>query len=337
MRTDAQLIESWLTHLHHNRGRSPTTVGKYRGYLARLVAWLIEQDKRLGEATDQDLEAFSGLVMHREGLSPRSRRALVAAIRGFYSWAVTSRAIGTNPAAALPYPKSGLRLPVAMQLRNAERLLMEPDIGTFMGVRDAAMLALMMGCGLRISGLLALNQSDLTFTEVEGVEWLIIRTREKGNRERLVPAPHEARLLVRAYLGHHELEQIDRTLPDGDQVLFVGTRNRSIPEHEYRGEARRLKPRSVRDMVTRYGEAAGIPRDQLYPHAMRHLYGTELAEEDVDLLVRQTLMGHASPTSTKIYTHLAARKLTKAVRTGNPLAKINTPVSDLMRHLEKAT
>lgn len=331
------LVSEWLEHLQHNKGRAPTTVGKYRGYLRRLSSWLAEQEKGLLEATADDLEDFCGLQAHRDGLSPRSRRALVSSVRGFYEWAQRGGHLRQgNPSSSLPYPKAGLKLPVPMELSNAERLLMQPDISTFTGVRDAAMLSLMIGCGLRLGGLIALNQSDLQFAEVEGSDWLIVRTREKGGRERLVPAPHESKLLLRAYLGHPDLEDIDRRLEDGDQVLFVSTRNRSVPEHEYRGEARRLHQRSIREMVVRYGDAAGIPRRQLHPHAMRHLYGTELAEADVDLLVRQSLMGHANASSTEVYTHLAARKLTSAVAQGNPFSRIKTPVTDLLRKLEEA-
>ncbi|MBA1147392.1 tyrosine-type recombinase/integrase [Ectothiorhodospiraceae bacterium WFHF3C12] len=330
-----ELIDDYLDYLRHNQGRSPATAIKYGGYLRRLAGWIQEAGGHLLTLSSDDLEQFTGLVMHKEGLSPRSRRALVAAVRGFYSWARSRGHIRQDPAAGLPYPRAGLKLPTPMQLRHAEKLLMQPDISTFTGVRDAAILSVLIGCGLRIGGLCALNEGDLIFTDVDGVEWMIIRTREKGDRERLLPAPHETRLLVRAYLGHQELEHIDRHLENGDQVLFVSTRNRTVPEHQFRGEERRLAQRTIRDMIVRYGEAAGIPRKELHPHAMRHLYGTELAEDDVDLLVRQTLMGHVDSNSTKIYTHLAMRKLTQHMGKANPLSKVKTPVTDLLRHLQR--
>lgn len=335
MPTDADLVDAWLAHLQHNRGRSDATAAKYRGYVIRLASYAAAEGTSLTALDADALEAWSGLQMHREGLSPRSRRALVAALRGFYAWADRQGHVRTNPAQSLPYPTAGRPLPRAMQLRSAERLLMSLDISTFPGVRDAAVLSVLMGCGLRLSGVVGLNQSSLVWAEQEGQEWLVIRTREKGGRERVVPAPHEARLLIRAYLGHAELEGIDRSLPSGDQVLFVSQRNRSIPPHQYHGEARRLSARSVRDMVVRYGRRLGIPRDELHPHAMRHLYGTELAEDDVDLLLRKALMGHTDANSTEIYSHLATRKLTKVVERSNPLAKVQTPVTDLLRHMRE--
>ena len=118
----------------------------------------------------------------------------------------------------------------------------------------------------------------------------------------------------------------------GDQVLFVSTRNRTVPPHEYHGERRRLRRQAVVAMVKRHGK--GIPEEQLHPHALRHLYGTELREDDVDLITRQRLMGHADPKTTAIYDHLAMRKVTRDVDRANPLAKIRTPASDLLKQLK---
>ena len=132
-----------------------------------------------------------------------------------------------------------------------------------------------------------------------------------------------------------DLKKINRDLDKGDRVLFVSVRNRNVRAHEYHGEKRRLNSRSIASMIEKHGRAAGIPREELNPHAMRHLFGTELAEHDVDLLKRQTLLGHVSPSSTEIYTHLALRSLAKVVDKANPLQRINTPVSDIKREMVK--
>ncbi len=224
-----------------------------------------------------------------------------------------------------------------MTLESAQKLLMQPDLNTLIGVRDAAILALFIGTGIRLSGLLRLNESALQFYRDEkDKERLAVKVREKGKKERLVPVPDEARLLLRAYLGHPELEAIGRTLPDGDRILFVSTKNRGISEDKYH-EERRLSARSVQDMIEGYGKKAGIPRKQLHPHAARHLYGTELAEEKVDLLTRQALLGHADPKSTEIYTQLATRALTRAADKANPLSKIKTPATELAREMARTS
>jgi len=193
-----------------------------------------------------------------------------------------------------------------------------------------ALLAVLIGCGPRVSGLCALNEGDLLWTQSEaGFEELTIRLREKGGNERYVPAPEETRLLLRAYLGHPDLDAIDRRLPSGDQVLWVNQHNSHTLGPEHRGEARRLTAWSVWQMIRQRGAAAGVDPRYLHPHAFRHLYGQELAEGDVDLLTRQRLMGHADPKSTAIYSHIAFRKLRKAAQDANPLRRIKSPASGL--------
>jgi site-specific recombinase XerC len=96
-----------------------------------------------------------------------------------------------------------------------------------------------------------------------------------------------------------------------------------------------MNRRAVTKLFAKYGKELDIPKEQMHPHALRHLFGAELAESDVDLLVRQMLMGHEDPKSTKIYTNLAVRKLARESDRANPLAKIKTPVSDLLKRLQQ--
>jgi len=330
---DNQAVESWLKWLTLNKGRSDATEVKYRNHLNRFFDFL--DGRPIGSVTLDDLEAFTGEHLFKtRGLKPRTRSTAVAAIRSFFSWAVKTGLIVSDISESLAYPSVGKRLPRGISLQDAETLLMAPDLDTFLGVRDAAMMALLIGCGMRVSGLVGLNQSSLIFTkDHKGRDRLIVRVLEKGNKERLIPAPSEAMLLVRAYLGHDELERIDRHLPNGDQVLFVSVKNNSVPAHEYHGENRRLAPRSVNDRLVKYAEQSGVSVKFAHPHAFRHLYGTELTESDVNLLTTQALMGHESPEYTGIYTSLAVRKLTDEVEKANPLGKMRTPVTDLLKQL----
>jgi len=323
------LLEGFCAYLELNRGRAPRTVAQYRVYLLRLAKHFDDPLR----ATPQELEQFVGLDQHKAGLGPRSRRVLVSAVRGFFSWAARQGVVDADPARDLPYPEWGFRFPVALELKYAEHLVMAPDLNTFAGVRDCAMLMILLGCGLRVSELVGLNDADLEFRQHEGRERLILRVRGKGNRERLVPAPQEAWAMLRCYLGHSDLHGIDRVLPTGNRVLFVSVCNRMVREDLYRGEARRLCRSSVYRMLRKYGDAAGVPAEQCHPHALRHLYATELAESGTDLLDIQANLGHKSLESTRIYIHLAmSRRMEVADRHG-PLRKIQTPVSALLRHL----
>lgn len=333
--TNKDLILEWLQLIEHNKNRALGTVNKYHAYLNNLAEWLKAREKTLRQADKADLEEYTGIEAHKQGMAPRSRRPMIAAIRGFYAWAKGQWYVKDDPAATLSYPTTGIRLPKGMTLGNAEKLLMQPGLDDFRSVRDSAILGVFMGCGLRVGGLTSINQEDLVFHEIDGQEWLIIRVTEKGDKERFVPAPHETRLLIRAYLGHPELKHKDRTLEDGRRVLFVSTRNHSVPPHEYFGENTRLTEGTIHRMIVKRGTAAGIPRDQCHPHALRHLYGTELTESDVQQNKIQVLLGHSCAKSTAIYQHVAMRTLIKAMEQANPLAKIHTPVSDLADHLSR--
>ena len=337
MSDERELILEWLRWKEHNEGRLPGTVNKYLRYLEELAQWLAkEKQARLLDAGPNDLEEFAGIEAHRRGITPISRRPLVSAIKGFYAWAAKRGLVFEDPAEKLPYPRAGVRLPKGMELKNAERLMMAPDIDTFLGVRDATILAVFIGCGLRLSGLVRLNQSDLIWVDDEGLDRLVIRVKEKGDKERYMPAPNETSLMLRGYLNHPDLKAIDRRLPDGDRVLFVSVNDRRTPAHEYYGEARRISRRSVADMVEKYGERCGIPRDQCSPHKLRHLFGTELIESDVNLFKAQALMGHSDPKTTKGYVHVAMRSLAQAIDKANPLSKMKLPITELARHLSRS-
>jgi integrase/recombinase XerD len=325
-----ELIEQWLDFKNLNQGKSEATIVKYRYYLTLFIEYCDIKKINALNATTTELEYFLGFYLHERKLSPQTRRTGVAAIRGFYAWLTEQTKIKVNTAIDLPYPASAKKIPVAMGLANFEKLLHQCDLSTFLGIRDAAIIAILGGTGMRLGGLYTLNQSSLQFFEHEDRERLAIKVLEKGNKERLLPVPLEAHLFLRAYLGHPELKAINRDLPNGDKVLFVSTNNHNINTWDYYGENRRLQPRSIQDMITKRGESAGIPRNQSRPHALRHLTGTEYAEEDLDLITIQTLLGHVSPNTTAIYIHMAMRKLTSQIDKANPLAKVKTAVTPLI-------
>lgn len=326
----------WLAFLENNQGRSPATIIKYEGYLRKFRVFLEERDRDHLSADLDDLDEFSGIYLIRQRMTSAGRKPVIAALRGFFAWLKRSGARSDNPAEGIVSPKLGSKVPVFMQLKDAEKLLKQPDLETFKGIRDAAMIATLIGCGFRVSGMLGLNESSLIFTTDEnGREVLIIKVVEKGKKMRMVPAPEEVRLFIRAYLGHPFLSKVVRDLDDGDKVLFISICNTKVKAHQYYGERRRMRPHSFDWILKDYGEKVGIPRNTLHAHALRHLYGTELAEADTNILHMQALMGHAKTDTVAIYNHTAMRKLRKESSRGNPLGKISTPVSALIEKLGK--
>lgn len=333
--TFADLIEEYLTYKQHNEGCSERLVEVYRLALTRLGKFMQGMERDPITARHEDLVAFTGPWLFKQGLiDPVSRRTHVSAVRGFFKWAMANGKSQQNAASGVPQPKAGLKIPRVMTLADFEKLMWQPDFATFSGVRDAAMIAVLGGCGLRASGLVDLNVSNIVRDVVDGTPRLFLKVTEKGNKQRKIPIPEQAALLIQLYLDHHELAGVDRLLPNGDAVLFVSLRRTDIPAHEYRGEKRRFSRKQINHMLDRYGEAAGIERHLRHPHAMRHLYGTELAEDDVPTITAQRLMGHADPKSTEIYQQLALRKLTRVSDKASPLNKINTPVSALLNQLK---
>ncbi len=150
-------IEKFLEFHRMNRGRSERTGKVYRLALSRLYAFLEEHQRAWTAATHDDLLVFTGIWLHRKGLrDPLSRRPMVSAVREFYRWAASHGLVGNSPAAALPYPRAGRKLPRVMTLSSAEKLMWAPDFSTFEGVRDGAILGVLIGCGLRVSGLVGL-------------------------------------------------------------------------------------------------------------------------------------------------------------------------------------
>jgi site-specific recombinase XerD len=321
---------AWCEFLQHNKNLSPRTYGQYFLYLERLRAFLAERNKDHLSASQDDLEEFCGIHQLKAGVKPVSRKPIISCFRGFFGWMVRKGLRADNPSAILVLPKVGDPDKMHMRLADAEKLLFNPDLTTFLGVRDAAMMATLLGCGVRVSGLCGLNQSDLVFERGEkDRELLTIRVREKGNKQREIPAPDEVRLFIRDYLGHPYLGGIVRTLDNNDQVLFVSTMSKAVAAHLYYGEHRRISPKSVFEVIRKHGRMAGLPDNILHPHAFRTLYGTRLAEADVSIHSMQALMGHARPETTAIYVKLATQKLRKDNDRANPLASMRTPVTGL--------
>lgn len=335
--TDDGAIDAWLTWMRSSRGRSELTVNKYEAALARLREFL--DGKALLDANSSELEMFCGLWLHKKGVVARSRIPYVSAVRGFYKWARKEGAVKVNPATGLEHPKTGNPLPRAISLANAEKLMWAPDMGSFIGVRDALMLTLLIGCGLRVSGLVGMNESDVRSLEIEGQLRLTVSVTEKGSKQRRIPLPMEADRLLRVYLDHDELKAIDRSIEPkpgkSDKVLFVSVRSTVFRPGLSPGEQRRLTRKAVNDMIHRYGKKVGIPKEELHPHAMRHLFGTELTEDNVPTASVAELLGHADLKSTAIYIQLAMKRKAGLLDKHGPMSKMNTPVSELLKRLPK--
>ena len=331
-------VARFRDYLRFTKNRSERTAEAYDLALRRFGEYMGEADPLA--ATHDDLVMFAGKWLFDRKVGANARKPYVAAVRTFFKWAAAGGGyLKKNPAVALEYPKQSKTLPLQLTLGNAEKILHQPDLSTFKGLRDSAIMHLLIGCGIRVSALTGINEGDFVADTIARQPRLLVRIRTKGDKEEMKILPQQADLVVRMYLEHPALLAMNRTISEGkyagDKVVFVQTGNSQLPADQFIGEKRRMSRKAVTAMIKAYGRKAEIPETQLHPHAMRHLFGTELVEGEVHMARVQQAMGHSDPKSTAIYLHLAQAKMAAEIDRANPLAKITTPISQFLDRLNK--
>jgi len=317
--TMVELIHTYLDHLTVERGMSPHTVSAYRRDLHRYADYLTE----LGVT---DSSQVSGTMIGsyaarlREGIpapdgdgwaEPPLANASVAraviAVRSLHRFAAAEGLTGEDPARSIRPPKPPRRLPKALSLEQVQAMLEIPSTDTNVGLRDAALLELLYGTGLRISEAVALDVDEvhrlLRTSDAERPAGL--RVLGKGSKERIVPVGSYARAALDAYLirGRPGLTANGRGTP----ALFVNTRGG------------RLSRQSAWGVLRSVAEKAGITAE-VSPHTLRHSYATHLLDGGADIRVVQELLGHASVTTTQIYTLVTIDHLREVFLTSHPRA-----------------
>jgi integrase/recombinase XerD len=302
-------IEEFLVHLRAERGLSPATVRAYRGDLADFArstptsaAWDREPSVPLGYLARRTDRGRAG----EPHLRPSSLRRRAAAIRGFYRFAFGESLIPVDVAAQVDLPRQARELPEALSQDETERLLeaIDPaDPGEPFALRDRALLELLYAAGLRVSEAIGLDREDLSF------DGGFVRTIGKGDKERLVPVGEIALAWLRRYelelrpvlLRHSHVEP-----PRGGPIFLTG-------------HGRRLARQQAWTVVHRAAKVAGLP-DWVSPHTLRHSFATHLLEGGADLRIVQELLGHASISTTQLYTHLTGERIKEVYARAHPRA-----------------
>lgn len=290
-------VDEFARHQASVAGRSAHTV---RAYAADIVS-LLDHAVRMGRGDPGGLDLpvlRSWLARLRTGGAARTtlaRRA--AAARTFSTWAYRAGLLGSDVAAALASPRPHRDLPAVLAAEEAAAAMAAPgEEAAPVLLRDRAVLELLYATGIRVSELCGLDLTDLDRPR------RLVRVLGKGSRERAVPfgAPAEQALEDWLRLGRPSLAG-----PDSAQALLLGARGG------------RLHPTVVRRLVARHTRAAGA---QISPHGLRHSAATHLLEGGADLRSVQELLGHASLSSTQIYTHVSVERLRAAYRQAHPRA-----------------
>ncbi|HEX6644119.1 MAG TPA: tyrosine recombinase XerC [Gemmatimonadales bacterium] len=295
--------EEFLRHLADERQQSPHTVAAYRRDIEAFVefcgrhygSWTWETVDRLG------LRGFLG-DLQRRGLAKRSAARALSAVRSLYRYLQEHHGVPNNVAKAARVPKLEKRLPTWLEKEQTERLFAWAEerarSDEFQPVRDLAILELFYSTGMRLSELagLSLESVDLLADQA--------RVRGKGRKERIVPIGSRAVSALRRYLNVREAVV---RLPGSDRrALFLGRRGK------------RLTPRSVQLAMHRMFDAVG--GDELRVHSLRHTFATHMLDAGADLRAVQELLGHASLSTTQVYTHTSVERLKKVYNQAHPRA-----------------
>ncbi|MGZ4471861.1 MAG: site-specific tyrosine recombinase XerD [Nocardioidaceae bacterium] len=301
-------MRAYLDHLVVERGLADNTLKSYRRDLRRYVSFLAGRDVDDVAAVGENLvTAF--LMSLREGdaehppLSAGSAARTVVAVRGFHRFAVREGLTEHDPSSAVRPPAPAKRLPKALPLADIERILEAAGApGTALALRDRALLEVLYGTGARISEAVGLDVDDLDLS-VEGQGSVLLRG--KGSKERVVPVGSYAREAVEAYLvrGRPELSGVGKGLP----ALFLNARGG------------RLSRQSAWAVLVRAAERAGVSAE-VSPHTLRHSFATHLLDGGADVRVVQELLGHASVTTTQVYTLVTVDSLREVYATAHPRA-----------------
>lgn len=298
-------LRDYLRYLEEGRQLSPHTVAAYRRDLDQFRRWMDAQ--RTGwewAGVDRlDLRAYLGHLA-RADLARRSIARKLSAVRTFFRWLHREGIVDANPARTVHSPKLERKLPGWLTRSDVDRLFVLAENraaeGTFRGLRDLAILETFYATGMRVSELQGLSLRDVDLVSDQ------VKVRGKGRKERIVPLGRSAGLAIRRY-EPRRLEAIragDR--PDRD-ALFVGERGR------------RLSTRRIQDIVGEFLDAVA-DAGELSTHSLRHSFATHLLDAGADLMAVKELLGHASLSTTRIYTHTSKERLRQVYRDAHPRA-----------------
>ncbi|MCW5574669.1 MAG: tyrosine recombinase XerC [Burkholderiales bacterium] len=289
----AAQLDGYIRHLTHERRLSAHTAKNYRRDIEALLR--LAADRAPAQLTAHDIRR--GIAqLHGRGLDGRSLARMLSAWRGFYHYLARDHGCAQNPCLGIRAPKSAKRLPQALSPDEA-RQLVELEDSAPLAVRDRAILELFYSSGLRLSELTGLAPGDVNFSDAT------VRVTGKGNKTRIVPVGSHAVRALQAWLAQRA------AMPEADaQALFVNPKGR------------RLGPRAVQLCVRQRAQQQGVAA-RVHPHMLRHSFASHVLQSSSDLRAVQEMLGHASISTTQVYTQLDFQHLAKIYDAAHPRAK----------------
>ncbi len=285
--------EEYLGALRSERGLSLNTTRAYRRDLLDYFSFL----QTSGEAGD--VAGFAEVLAQR-GLARSTRARKLAAVRGFHRFLVIEGFSDEDPTILVDVPRRSRTLPKALPVERVVQLIETPDRATPLGVRDAAILEFLYATGARVSEATTVGLTDLD------LDAATVIVTGKGSKQRLVPLGRHARTAIREYLPIRLDLLSDRERSD---VLFVNARGRGLTRQ------------GMWEIVKRNGRRAGIEPASLSPHVLRHSAATHMVEGGADLRSVQEMLGHASISTTQVYTRVSPDHLHEVFVMAHPRAR----------------
>jgi integrase/recombinase XerC len=302
------IINKYIDYLKVGRNASPYTIrtyisalvgnntsGSQKGFFPFLLQNKIDS---LDKVNKQVLRDYIIWLMDQK-MAKTSITCKLSAIRSFYVYLQREGLIQENPMEKISSPKLDRRLPSYLTNDEINRFLSAPDVSTPIGQRDKAILELLYASGLRVSELAHLTRSQIDMDTRE------IRVIGKGSKERMVLMGKPAEEAIAVYLkeGRHKLQGKKKT-----DAVFINRYGQQLIE------------RRIQKIVKQYARQGGINK-KVHPHTIRHTFATHLLDGGADLRVVQELLGHASLTTTQIYTHVSKSQAKKVYHAAHPLAR----------------
>jgi integrase/recombinase XerC len=293
---DPELRKAWLETLEHQRRLSPHTLANYSRAVDVLFGLKDKENLRALDA--QQIRRFVARL-HAAGLSGRTLALTLSAWRGFYRWLARHKGFAANPVQGVRAPKSPRHLPKALSVEQVQQLLEAPASETPESVRDRAMFELLYSSGLRLGELVALDADDgkLDLRQAE------VTVTGKGSKTRTVPVGGRAREALRDWLKARALLARPQ-----ESALFVGARGR------------RIAPGTVQARLRAWAKRQGLGA-AVHPHMLRHSFASHVLQSSQDLRAVQDMLGHASISTTQVYTHLDFQALAKVYDAAHPRAR----------------
>ena len=292
------MLKGFLAYLGNERQYSPLTLENYARDLQQLFS--ASGETQLADLKSHQIRRFVA-QLHGAGLGGKSLARMLSAWRGFFTYLIRDHKFTSNPCNGLRAPKSARNLPHTLSPDEAVRMVDLPTDNDVLALRDKAMFELLYSSGLRLAELVGLEPAALDFNDGS------VRVTGKGNKTRIVPLGSHAIAALQLWL------QARATLVKDDEPALFVNRNGG-----------RIGARSVQLRMKEWGVKQGIASN-VHPHLLRHSFASHVLQSSGDLRAVQEMLGHASISTTQVYTHLDFQYLAKIYDGAHPRAKKKTP------------